>query len=135
MRELVRLARFLVPEMACENEAPVKMSDLIHFALNRDDIREQQSLQIGLFTLGLNMTDVNLKVFGFASADGIETDNSTLAESRANNVFTEMNRWCQRIVDGCPTFDSADVVAVGEDHFINGVANSRSAIIAICDSS
>ena len=134
--ELERLARFLAAEMECENEAPDKMSDLIRFARNSDEVREQQSLEIGFFTLRLNSTDANLKVFGFASAEGIEASNSGLAASRAENVFAEMEQWCGRILDGCPEFDRDSVVVpVGEDHFINGVANSRSAIMAVCDSS
>ena len=132
--DLARLALFLASEMECGNEIQVKMSELIHFARNSDEIRAQQRLLIGLFALGLEPSDVNLKVFAFASPDGVEASNSELAESRGERVFAEMQRWCERIVDGCPAFDQPVIVAFGEDHFINGVANSRSAIMAVCDS-
>ena len=70
-------------------------------------------------------------VFGFASPDGERTRNGSLSKDRAKAVKKRM----------CPSDNEADCIAKfgkikikdsGENHPINGVANSRSAVIAVC---
>lgn len=80
-------------------------------------------------------------VFGFASPDGEERENACLSKNRAQLVIDEM---CPPQGKGTsePVTDSSEkrkkrcadtqVLYFGERHPINGISNSRSAVIAAC---
>lgn len=80
-------------------------------------------------------------VFGFASPDGEEGKNDTLSENRARLVIDEMCR-LQENGTSEPAIDCGkkeeegyadmQVRHFGEWHPINGISNSRSAVIAAC---
>ena len=70
-------------------------------------------------------------VFGFASPDGERTRNNKLSSRRVEAVKGQM---CpSKNEDECKAkFGKIEFKDSGENHPINGVANSRSAVIAVC---
>lgn len=64
-----------------------------------------------------------LYVFGYASADGPGDHNRTLSKQRADHVRKLVEQTEQQV-------DHA--FAMGEDHLVNGVAESRGARLVAC---
>lgn len=75
-------------------------------------------------------------VFGFASPDGEEGKNDLLSKNRARIVIDEMCRLKENsnpeIDCGEKKYEARQVLHFGEWHPINGISNSRSAVIAAC---
>ena len=64
-----------------------------------------------------------LYVFGYASADGPGSHNRTLSKQRADHVRALVEETTQQVVGTFP---------MGEDHLVNGVAESRGARLVAC---
>ena len=83
------------------------------------------SVEHAVWSLRLDDADrAKLYVFGYASADGPRNYNQTLSEQRAAQVVRMLDRRTRRRVAG--TFP------MGEDHLVNGVAESRGARLVAC---
>ena len=67
--------------------------------------------------------ETRLYVFGYASADGPGNHNRTLSEQRADHVRALVEGKEQQVVATFP---------MGEDHLVNGVAESRGARLVAC---
>ena len=67
--------------------------------------------------------ETRLYVFGYASADGPGNHNRTLSEQRADHVRALVEGKKQQVVATFP---------MGEDHLVNGVAESRGARLVAC---
>lgn len=120
-----RLPSYLAEKTACGN-ARFDMSDFIRFDWMKSDLDDAAKTQIADFMERSGQVK-KLRVFGFASPDGREGHNKGLAEDRANVVMEEIkNRY-----PACSYSDSK-IKPIGENHPINGIANSRSAVIVAC---
>ena len=83
------------------------------------------SVEHAVRSLRLDDADrAELYVFGYASADGPRNYNQTLSEQRAAQVVREVVRQTGRQVAGR--------FPMGEDHLVNGVAESRGARLVAC---
>ncbi len=72
-------------------------------------------------------------VFGFASLDGHENHNTTLAKRRAKAGKAELCAVLHNLESHQECSDPRILTKdIGEEHPINGVANGRSAVIAVC---
>ena len=84
------------------------------------------SLEHAIESLGLegleNANEVQLYVFGYASADGPRDYNRTLSKQRADHV--------RKLVE--KETPVADTFPMGEDHLVNGVAESRGVRLVAC---
>lgn len=117
-------------EMACEGGEEARMSGFIRFnrgSANLDDF-DANSKEIENFASKRGQA-TKWRVFGFASPDGEQRVNKGLSQKRAQAVEKVL---CGQL--GCSGTSGTKVEMKGfsEDHPINGIANSRSAIIAVC---
>lgn len=124
-------------KMGCKTDR-LRMSGLILFGNNRSDLRAQAYYEIDSF-LNDKATPPDSTVFGFASPDGGRGGNKELARERACKVANMVCAVINQDVghpaetgDPCGCQRVSVIVEKGEDHFINGIANSRSAVIAAC---
>ena len=118
------------------------VSDFILFENDRSELREQAAGKVDDF-LKRSKNPPDFMVFGFASPDGHRGENEELAGERACKVAHEVCakvdqdhgyfEYAAKSDDNCGCRRVRINTDVGEDHFINGVANSRSAVIAACD--
>ena len=116
-------------------EGEVRLSDFIQFARNEPRPRHQvpyfkrdspQGLAIQEFAKKNGEKDPQWTVWGFASLDGSKNTNRALAERRAKAVRDVLRSVLNDEGREIPIIDR------GEEHPINGVANGRSAVIAVC---
>lgn len=88
------------------------------------------SLEHAIESLGLegleNANEAQLYVFGYASADGPRDYNRTLSEQRAAHVRKLVEKKETQVAG---TFHT---VPMGEDHLVNGVAESRGVRLVAC---
>lgn len=116
-----RLPSFLAEKTACGN-ARFDMSDFIRFDWMKSDLSPAAEKQVANF-MGRSGQVKKLLVFSFASPDGRTRRNKELAKERARAVVNKI----RRSYSGC-----VSIKPMGEDHPINGIANSRSVVIAAC---
>ena len=126
--------------MECGTGRP-GMSDFILFENDKSALRAQAYHKIDIF-LEESKNSSKTTVFGFASPDGNRGENMELAGERAcmvANVVCAVVNQDYGIFEhqakttgscGCP--EVRIIADRGEEHFINGIANSRSAVIATC---
>ena len=119
------LRPYIAERMDC-NDDQLCMSGFIRFARGEFDIRDKEIEKIKDFKCDNQVPETGLKVFGFTSADGEKIINDDLSRCRACVV---KNLLCEVSNGDC---DDISTETIGEDHPINGVANSRSAVIAVC---
>ena len=82
------------------------------------------SLDHAIQSLQLEDADgAQLYVFGYASADGPGRHNRTLSKQRADHVSALVEETTRQVADTFP---------MGEDHLVNGVAESRGARLVAC---
>ena len=113
---------FLAERMKCGNDL-FDMSEFIRFDWRKDELGAEAKAQIENF-MDKPRQIKQMQVFGFASPDGEDSRNKGLSQNRINVVVNEIKN-VSRI---CPTCTQA----IGEHHRINGIANSRSVVIAAC---
>ena len=118
-----RLTSYLAEKTACDN-AGLDMSDFILFGRTKFQLEGAAKGQVAEF-MKRNGQIKKLWVFGFASPDGEDGRNKGLAKVRAKAVRNE-------IKTGHSYSGDIAVKPIGEDHPINGIANSRSVVIAAC---
>ena len=116
-------------------------SGLILFGNDKSDLRAQAFYEIDSF-LNDTAPPPNTMVFGFASPDGLRGENEKLAGERAcevaNMICAVINQdhgyidYQAELTGNCGCSGVGTIADKGEDHFINGVANSRSAVVAAC---
>ena len=136
-----RFLSYLAANMGC-HESEVQRSDFIRF--DRDEPEPQyqtpyfkkdspQRQAIQEFVEKNEKEAKQWAVFGFASLDGHENHNSALAARRAE-VVEDVR--CAALNGKGPDQECNDpriiTKGMGEEHPINGVANGRSAVIAVC---
>ena len=132
-----RLRQYVGAGMKCGESMRVEMSKFIHFKKGSNDLDDfPGNLPAIKDFIGKNPTSNNWFVFGFASADGEKRINKDLSEKRANTVKDEVERMCSSSPSSehGPKCSNKKIehAGMGERHPINGVANSRSAVVAAC---
>ena len=128
------LRQYVTKEMECTEEGQqVHISKFIWF--NRDDSEVETNPankgNIDKFVSRWVGKIDQWTVFGFASPDGERTRNDSLSEDRAEAVKGLMCPFNKK-TDCEAKFGTIEIKDSGENHPINGVANSRSAVIAVC---
>ena len=116
-----RLPSYLAEKSACGN-ARFDMSDFILFGRTESEPDKDAKGQVVEF-MGRNEQIKKLWLFSFTSPDGENNHNDQLALKRACAVRDEIPESFQGSISLAP---------MGEDHPINGIANSRSVVIAAC---
>lgn len=126
--ELVR-AR-INEEMACDGGGEARISGFIRFNRGSENLSDfdANSEEIKKFVKERGQA-TKWRVFGFASPDGEQEGNNALAYKRAVVV---KNLLCDKLKPDCANGTKIEMKGFSEDHPINGIANSRSAIIAVC---
>ena len=130
-------------EMNCGGDK-LLLYEFLLFNKGKHELSDRARWQIDYFR-GKPGSPKSVKVHGFASADGGLAHNQHLASNRACTVAGYMcngtgtnnnNVDCAGFADpagmSCNGMNIQVIGSHGEDHFINGVANSRSAVIAAC---
>ena len=152
------LRGYIQKQMNCADKEHLKMSGFIRFSNNNAEINDAaEKMKINEFVARTDKRGTKWGVFGFASEAGEKDSNRKLSWQRACGVTkyicNEYN--CQSSGLDCNTYpkDQGEKVEVkhtcavsdgnpksefliyplGEDHFINGVADSRSVVIAACE--
>ena len=126
--ELVRTR--ITEEMGCDGDEGTRISGFIRFnrgSENLDDF-SASSKEIKRFVKERDQA-TKWMVFGFASPDGEQKGNNALAYKRAVAV---KNFLCDELKPDCANGTEIEIKGFSEDHPVNGVANSRSARIAVC---
>ena len=131
-------------EMNCGGDK-LLLYEFLLFNKGEHELRDRARRQIDYFRAKKGSIE-SVKVHGFASADGGLAHNQDLASNRACTVAGYMcngrgtnnnNVDCAGFADpagmSCNEMNIQVIGSHGEDHFINGVANSRSAVIAACE--
>lgn len=124
LRDLVtesRLRAFIPGKIICEGRR-FEMSGFIHFDRGKDALGGKEIKKIHDFLHGAEQIK-KLWLFSFTSPDGETDHNDQLALKRARAVRGEILENFQGSISLAP---------MGEDHPINGIANSRSVVIAAC---
>lgn len=130
------LRQYVAKEMECtEDGQQIHISKFIRFNRDKAEIGANPASKANIDNFVSRWVGKDRRggwaVFGFASPDGERTRNNKLSSDRAKAVKGQM----------CPSKNEADCIAKfgkielkdsGENHPINGVANSRSAVIAVC---
>ena len=122
--------QYISQQMNCDKDR-LEISEFFRFGRNKAKLDPTEKQKVFTFVDEWKKKWVDqsaqCKVFGFASADGEQTGNNNLSSERVKEVKNLLggkpNPLCDIIEDG---------EVMGEDHPINGVANSRSARIAVC---
>ncbi len=125
----------ITKEMACGRGEKSQTSGFIWF--NRDseefdDFSVNDTAMKGFIREVKNTQIEKWKVFGFASSDGHKTANHDLSERCANAVKQKL---CSILNSSKPNQNCEKDIEInnsGENYPINGVANSRSVVIAVC---
>ena len=117
-------------EMACDGGEDTRISGFIRFNKGSANLGDfaTNSKEIENFASKRGQA-TKWMVFGFASPDGEQERNNALAYKRAVVV---KNLLCDKLKPDCANGTKIEMKGFSEDHPINGIANSRSAIIAIC---
>ena len=125
----------IAKEMACDEGREPQVSGFIRFnkgSANFNDF-SVNSEEINGFIQKVERDQIEKwGVFGFASPDGEQGTNKNLSEDRAEAV---RDRFCCVLNCSSQKPDCKEhitIIKAGEDYPINGVANSRSAVIAAC---
>ena len=132
-----RLRQYVGAEMKCGESMRVEMSKFIHFKKGSDTLVDfPNNRPVITDFIAKNPTSNDWFVFGFASADGEKRINKDLSAKRAKTVKDEIERRCSSSPgsERRPNCSNKKIAheGMGERHPINGVANSRSAVIAAC---
>ena len=124
---------YISQQMACDKDQRLEVSDFIRFEWSKAALDPTEEGKVVDFVDEWKERPEKWAVFGFASPDGERGVNKTLSKDRAKAVESELcaaldavgpKRECEERDVAVKHFD--------EDHPINGIANSRSARIAVC---
>ena len=126
--ELVRTR--ITEEMDCDGDEGIRISGFIRFNRGSENLDDFGASSKEIKRL-VKERDQATKwmVFGFASPDGEQEGNNALAYKRAVAV---KNLLCDELKPDCADGTEIEMKGFSEDHPINGIANSRSARIAVC---
>ena len=129
-------------DMVCGNGEKLYVSDYIRFAGGASFIVDSERDKIKNFICHVGAHATKWSVFGYASEPGSRSSNLELSRERACKVTKHL---CNILELDCKRNEpdkmknekkcgdkSVQIFEKGEAHFINGVANSRSAVIAAC---
>ena len=142
-------------QMGCPADKRLKMSGFIRFSNNDATIKAPAKTRIDNFVEEIDKQGTKWGVFGFASEAGEKKRNRELSWQRACKVTKYISdkyncvtsgldcKTCPKGKNGkvdvrykCPASGNRETEFLirfpGEDHFINGVADSRSVVIAAC---
>ena len=140
--------------MACGENQRLTLSDVIRFPIGTSSLEGAAPDRIDNFLCRVGDRATGWRIFGFASGEGGKDMNQKLSRQRACQVSKYIceKRDCEScgidcgklpeggeaevahtcaVPDGNPKSDLF-IHPLGEEHFINGVADSRSAVIAAC---
>jgi len=142
--------------LECAKDEDLSVSGLMRFGGGKHSLDEAAKDRIDKFVARLDKQTSKWGVFGFASEEGNAEQNRKLSWQRACEVkrYICKKRGCSSCDAGCKTYlkdkslkmeaehkctgASGDrktdfpIICLGEEHFINGVADSRSVAIAAC---
>ena len=112
----------------------IEASEFIRFHRNEASLKSDENnarkprerQKIAAFAAQWKAAATPWTVFGFARADGEQTGNTSLSAKRAAAVKSLLSAELKR------TCGKMQAAGLGEHHPINGVANGRSARIAVC---
>ena len=129
--------RFIDQKMKekCGENQSIEVSKFIRFDLDKAELnpsRKNEKDKASTFVKAVQKRGGQLAewtVFGFASADGEIEKNKDLSLERAGAVRSLL---CEALKYDRKNGAKVAVEGLSEDHPINGVANSRSARIAVC---
>ena len=116
-----RLRAFILGKVICDGRR-FAASGFIHFDRGKDALDGMETKKIRDFLIGSEQVK-ELWLFGFTSPDGEDAPNEELAKKRACAVRQEILKNFSGKINMRP---------IGEDSPINGIANSRSVVIAAC---
>ena len=123
---------FIRKEMDCTaDDGRFDMSEFIRFDLGKDTLKVAAEEQIATFMNRPGRIN-RMKIFGFTSPDGDGGHNDSLSVDRAKVVKDEVESKYKGYLPA-GTYD-VPTNPIGENHSINGIANSRSVVIAACRS-
>ena len=117
-----QLYAFIPENLICEDSQQFEVSGFIRFGWRGGELQDKEIKKIHGFMSSPEQIE-KLWIFGFASPDGENDHNAWLAERRACAVR-------QHIPENYR--GQVSIMPIGEDNPINGIANSRSAVIAAC---
>ena len=131
------MSQHITEKMECSKEdRQVRISKFIRFNRDKAEIgtdptheRKIENIENFVGKWAGKDGSVRWTVFGFASPDGEQQKNKNLSKERANAVKDQM---CLHSAIDCERPGATKLECGGENHPINGVANSRSAVIAVC---
>lgn len=132
------LRQYVAEEMECTEEGQqVHISKFIRFNRDKAEIEANPANKDNLDNFVSRWVGkdgvVGRAVFGFASPDGERKRNNSLSGKRAEAVKDRMCPPSSNNEADCKAeFGNIEIKDSGENHPINGVANSRSAVIAVC---
>lgn len=140
--------RYIKDRMDCAEDEQVDVSDYIRFKSGSFTPDPVAKYRIDEFVCRVRSQATKWGVFGFASESGKKTDNKKLSGKRACEAIKHS---CKQPEFDCKAKDSHITIRemacknpgvgdphdflieyLGEDHPINGIANSRSVVIAAC---
>ena len=136
-----RLRADLGKRMGCAADERLSVSDYIQFASNASSIDAAAKNKINDFVCRVGGQATKWGVFGFASEPGDDKLNRSLSWKRACEVTKQICNASGFDCENGPDKEGTEmkcgdksvrVFGQGEEHFINGAANSRSAVIAAC---
>ena len=121
----------ILKKMICGNGGRPDMSEFILFKRKSKKLEGMAEEQIAKFMKRPGRMN-RMRIFGFTSPDGDGGHNGNLSGGRAEAVKKEVE---SKYKDYLPA-GTHNVLTdpIGENHSINGIANSRSAVIAACRS-
>lgn len=151
------LREYIRKQMQCAAAGELKVSGFIRFSNNNAEINDAaEKMKINDFVERIDKQASRWGVFGFASEAGGKKRNRKLSWQRACGVkdYICKDYDCQSCDIDCNTYPKGQggkvkveqactvsrgdpksellIHSLGEDHFINGVADSRSVVIAAC---
>ena len=153
-----RLRTRIEKQMACTDGEKLVVSDFIRFPGGKYSITyaEKDKIKVHNFMCEVGEQVTKWRVFGFASEEGSRKTNLELSWKRACEVkkhiskkyiyppididrntspkdgASEMGAGHRCTGDSGSPEDNFSVISLGEEHSINGVADSRSVVIAAC---
>ena len=120
---------FIRKEMDCTAAGSrLDMSEFILFELRKNKLSDTAKEQIATFMEKPGQIE-RLMVLGFTSPDGETGGNTKLSNDRVQAVKNKIKQDY-----GARFFGDIETKPVGENNTINGIANSRSAVIVACRS-
>lgn len=130
----------IAQQMSCDKDQRLEVSEFIRFGRNKATLDSTEEQKVSTFVQDVRKREERPDwwVFGFASPDGESGVNKELSEDRAKVAAEAL----------CAALDAAALEAgeqkreckdrnvivrhLDENHPINGIANSRSARVAVC---